>query len=309
LIRATVRKNSASMADEYADILRRHCSPLEPIPTGESPVLGPLSGVRAVLLDVYGTLFVSDSGEVGAAQQAAREAALREALTAMGTPLSGTISPAGPFYVRWIETAHEAGRRKGIDYPEIDILDLWRAMVDELVRLGSISSEGAAQIDLKRLAVEYEARANPCWPMPGLRECLGTLRARGITMGIVSNAQFYTPLLFDALLQAPAEKWGIDAGLQYYSYRHGRAKPGTALFQAAAEALRGRGIAPEEVLCVGNDMLNDVMPACAAGFRTALFAGDARSLRHRTDDARLEGVRPDLVLTQLAQLAECITID
>ena len=53
-------------------------------------------------------------------------------------------------------------------------------------------------------------------------------------------------------------------------------------------------------------MLNDIMPAQQLGMRTALFAGDARSLRLRLEDPRVEGVRPDVVLTELIHLSECV---
>jgi len=49
-----------------------------------------------------------------------------------------------------------------------------------------------------RLAVEYECRVNPVWPMPAALETIETLRARGFRLGIVSNAQFYTPLIIEA---------------------------------------------------------------------------------------------------------------
>ena len=65
-------------------------------------------------------------------------------------------------------------------------------------------------------------------------------------------------------------------------------------------------LGPAEVLAVGNDMLNDVLPARETGFRTALFAGDARSLRLREGDPRLDVFSPDLVLTDLDQLPECL---
>ena len=57
---------------------------------------------------------------------------------------------------------------------------------------------------------------------------------------------------------------------------------------------------------VGNDMLNDIASAAKVGLRTALFAGDARSLRWRKGDERVEGVVPDLVLTDLLQLVDCL---
>jgi putative hydrolase of the HAD superfamily len=53
---------------------------------------------------------------------------------------------------------------------------------------------------------------------------------------------------------------------------------------------------------VGNDMLNDIYPAKKLGFQTALFAGDARSLRLRTDDPRCRNLSADLILTDLEQL-------
>ena len=53
-------------------------------------------------------------------------------------------------------------------------------------------------------------------------------------------------------------------------------------------------------------MLNDVLPAKQVGFRTALFAGDRRSLRQREDDLRVSKIVPDLVLTELGQLDGCI---
>ena len=125
-------------------------------------------------------------------------------------------------------------------------------------------------------------------------------------MGIISNAQFYTHELFPALLGQPAEFWGFDPELLYYSYEYGRAKPGLDLHEMAARALEQRGIEPAAAVFVGNDMLNDVRPAARVGFRTALFAGDARSLRLREGHPELDGVSPDLVLTHLSELGECL---
>jgi putative hydrolase of the HAD superfamily len=51
-------------------------------------------------------------------------------------------------------------------------------------------------------------------------------------------------------------------------------------------------------------MLNDMLPAYAEGFQTALFAGDKRSLRLREDDPRCKNLSPDLVITDLRQLVK-----
>jgi putative hydrolase of the HAD superfamily len=302
------------MLSPYAEILRTHSRPLEPIPTGRVPVLAGLSGIRAVLFDLYGTLFVSGSGEVGTSREAAGEEAFAEAIKAVGVRALGRVGQEVHCLFDTIEAFHAEGRKAGRDYPEVQIVEVWRAVLAELARRSVVDAstvENAVEntvenADPKRLAVEYEARANPVWPMPGLRECLETLRTRGVAMGILSNAQFYTPELFPALLGQRAEAFGFDPHLQYYSYRHGWGKPSLRLFELARAALRDRGIEPAAVLLVGNDMLNDIYPAWRVGFRTALFAGDARSLRLRADEPRVEGVSPDVVLTELGQLLECM---
>jgi putative hydrolase of the HAD superfamily len=79
------------------------------------------------------------------------------------------------------------------------------------------------------------------------------------------------------------------------------------LFKRAEEAVRAKGFGADAVLFVGNDMLNDIFPAKSLGFQTALFAGDARSLRLRTDDSRCRNLSADIVLTDLEQLIDHIT--
>ncbi len=290
----------------YSEILKRLSRPLSPIPTSEQPQLPLLEGVRAVLFDVYGTLFISESGEVGTLRQAACESALSAALAAVHLPVRFPPEEGLSLVYQRIEQLHADARREGTEYPEVDIVEVWQFVVAELAAAGKIPVEMARQADPRRLAVEYEARANPVWPMPGLSDCLRQLRSRRFAMGIVSNAQFYTRELFPALLGHRAEAWGFDPALQFYSYEHGLAKPGTEMFRMAAETLSQRGIKPPEVLCVGNDMLNDMLPAVQVGFRGALFAGDARSLRRRPGDPRLNGITPEVVLTELSDLRHCL---
>jgi putative hydrolase of the HAD superfamily len=89
-----------------------------------------------------------------------------------------------------------------------------------------------------------------------------------------------------------------------FSYRFGCAKPSTYLFQLAAEKLQNIEISVHDALYLGNDMLNDIYPAKKAGFQTALFAGDARSLRLREDDPRCRNLSPDIIITDLKQLLD-----
>jgi len=296
------------MISRYARVLRKHSRPLVPISAHQEPVLAALEGIQAVLFDLYGTLFVSGSGEVGTSGEARCDVALSEALAAVGVRQLGPLEQGVEHLFETIKTAHAEFREAGIDYPEVDIIEVWREVLGELSYRGIAELAVHQNVDLARMAVEYEARANPCWPMPGLVECLDVLRQRQLVLGIVSNAQFFTPELFPALLGREAEAWGFEPDLQLYSYRYWRAKPGLDLFQKAAEVLSRRRIEPQRVLYVGNDMLNDILPAGKVGFRTALFAGDSRSLRLRDDDPRVRGLSPQLVLTELRQLEKCIIV-
>ncbi|MCK5419996.1 MAG: HAD hydrolase-like protein, partial [Desulfobacterales bacterium] len=147
---------------------------------------------------------------------------------------------------------------------------------------------------------------NPVFPMPNLDKTLTACKEQNLTMGLISNAQFYTPLLFEWFLHAKPEDLGFHSELIFLSYQQGHAKPSPVPFEKAATVMKAMGLSTAVSLYVGNDMLNDIYPAKQLGFQTALFAGDKRSLRLRTDDARCINLSADLVLTDLDQLIDHI---
>jgi putative hydrolase of the HAD superfamily len=293
-------------APDTAQLIQRICSlsrPLEPHPTGHPTRLVRLVGIRAVVFDVYGTQFVSGSGDIGTAKAEIDAHALHKALRDVGVDDPG--APAEALLRPAIEQDHAELRARDVAYPEVDIVEIWRRVVARL----QDANPGAAPTteQLRALAVEYECLANPVWPMPGLRETLSGLAARGLAMGIVSNAQFFTPLLFPALLGADLEALGLESGLCVWSYQLREAKPSRRLFEELLARLRAHhGMVAGETLYVGNDRLNDVWPAREQGLRTALFAGDARSLRLREDDARCAGAEPNAVIDDLHQLLQIV---
>jgi putative hydrolase of the HAD superfamily len=285
---------------EYVELIRRHARPMEPIATDVLPVLRPLEGIRAVLLDIYGTMIISGSGDVGTVAAAPADA-FSAACAAAGLRLIASGDEGTTVFVNTIQAAHADVHDRGIAHPEVNIVEIWRRTLCELLARDLVVGD-VDQVDLQRLAIEYEVRVNPTWPMPGLEMCLEQLRAKNLQLGIISNAQFFTPMLFPALLQQSLADAGFTSSLCMFSYLYGQAKPGTFLFDKARESLGIQAIAPGEVLYVGNDMLNDVLPAGQVGFKTALFAGDQRSLRSRAGDPRVANLRPDLTITKLHQL-------
>lgn len=291
--------------DELVRRLAARARPMAPMPTDAEPRQPALPGIRAVLFDVYGTLLISGTGDIGLSEEAARGPAMTESFRAAGFA-GATEAVGGRAADRLMALIREEHRRRsqaGFACPEVDIREVWLELLRELAGSGSIEP-AREDLQVLRLAVEYESRVNPAWPMPGFEETLTALREKGLALGIVSNAQFYTPLTFEALTGRDPEGWGFDPELCVWSYEHRRAKPDPWLFERALRRLdREYGIAPSGTLVVGNDLLNDVAPAARLGCRTALFAGDRRSYRPRPGDARCAGIEPDLVLTALVPIA------
>ena len=84
-------------------------------------------------------------------------------------------------------------------------------------------------------------------------------------------------------------------------------KPSQKLYRLAAERLKAHhNLPPEQCLYIGNDMRNDIWPAQALGFKTALFAGDRLSLRRRDCHPACADLIPDLEITELMQVLKTI---
>jgi putative hydrolase of the HAD superfamily len=290
------------------DRLRQQARPITPIPTDQQARLIRLPGIRAVLFDVYGTLFVSATGDITSSDGQARSQAMTEALEAIGFPVDGdTAQRSAEVLVEAITRTHKRLKDHGLEYPEVDIRSIVLEVL-EYLRARGFGREKPTRALCETVAVEYECRSNPTWPMPGLARTLLRLKERGVSLGIVSNAQFFTPLLFPALLNRSLELLGFDPGLCVWSYRLLEAKPSPRLFRRALEVLNRRAVKPEHVLYVGNDRLNDIWPAVQAGMKTALFAGDDRSFRPREGDPRIRDVVEDVLLTDLRQLMDVLGI-
>lgn len=264
--------------------VRATMKPLAAEPAGMAPKLPRLEGVRAVVFDLYGTLLISDAGGERAGPEPDPEG-----LPGLGDCLGKTIA-----------RHHERRRAEGVAFPEVEIREVW---AEAMVAGGFPVPAGD---ELERLILEHECRVHPVWPMPGAIELLGDLRARGMTLGIISNAQFYTLPVMEGLFGAGLDDLGFHPDLRVFSFEEGEGKPSSRLFETLRERAASVGIAASEIFYLGNDWKKDVVPAGAVGFRTGLFAGDVRSLRLGgvgEEEAR-ESV--DAVITGLEQVVRCL---
>ncbi len=246
---------------------------------------------QAVLFDVYGTLVVSAAGGEpnlvgpGTGRGGTDALACLEAELAMAD-YSG---PAALFHNELMRVIYRQRDNELVrtPHPEIVIEEILAQLLPSL-----------SENRLRRLAVAHEAWCNPCAAMPGSVELLRTLAA-SVRLGLVSNAQFYTPLLMEALWYSTLEELGLERSLCVFSCELKVAKPDPAPFLKAESVLREGGISPEQSLVVGNSSANDIAPAKELGFMTALFAGDSRSFRPSPIGSQGE---PDIVLVSLEEL-------
>jgi putative hydrolase of the HAD superfamily len=247
--------------------------------------------IEALLCDIYGTLLISSSGDIGqSGQNPDHDTAIHRLLRKFDLDIA-------PEELRErlesaVKAQHARAHSAGIDHPEVRIERIWEKI---------LSLEDAETS--RQFALEYELITNPVWPMPHLSELLAACRKSGVHLGIISNAQFYTPLIFEWLLGDDLKGLGFDPGLTIFSFQEGYAKPCDRLYDLAGRRLRDLGVAPERTVFIGNDMRNDIAPAARQGFQTILFAGDARSLRLRENETG-NIVRPDRVITDLIQLVD-----
>jgi len=293
------RLNLSALIGRYASSF----SEMHPVETPLHPdIPGSPVDVRAVLLDVYGTLLISEAGDIG--------------LTALDSCRDQYFPLL--YQEEWREMEYRGVRERlhrfihehhslvvkshpGIRFPEVDIISVWCDVYQDL-GLPSYRLE-----DLVVTALGFEIHTNHVWMMPGVKDLLFSLKEAGIPAGIVSNAQFYTPVIMEYLAGDSLQDLGLEADYCSWSYLSGCGKPDPGVFHSPVEKLcRDYGISPGQILYVGNDMLNDICTASGLGLKTALFAGDARSLRLREDHEAVAGLKPDFVITELKQLKKII---
>jgi putative hydrolase of the HAD superfamily len=276
------------------NLISKYIKPLLPRPSSLHRSGNLEDKIQCILFDIYGTLFVSGSGDIGLAKRESyKSKKLESLLNTFG--IQQTPPKVLNRFFATIDTTHQNLKKKGVDFPEVEIDRVWMRVLK------------TDDLDMVRaFAMEFELIVNPVYPMPNLEKTLSTCKDLNVLLGIISNAQFYTPYLFKWFLDSSLEDCGFHPELIFFSYKFGYAKPSFFMFDAAAEQLEKMGMSAHSVLYVGNDLLNDIYPAKMAGFKTALFAGDARSLRLRENDSKCKDLFADIVITDLIQLLDHI---
>lgn len=287
---------------------------MKPLPTQMKPCFQQDSSIKACVFDVYGTLLISDSGDIEESEITTGN--MKTALDAAGIELV----PRGPeslniltemleSFKREVALVHQRDKADDKPFPEIDILSIWEQIILDHSNKNNLVLNGS--LCIKCFTFVFEVLSNRIYPMPGMLEVISCLAGRQIPLGIVSNAQFYTPVILNYFMNGSVTDSDLvppfDDELTIFSYKCKRSKPDSYLFEMLKDRCRMKyGIYPDEILFVGNDMFRDVYPAHLAGLKTVLFAGDMKSLRMREEITELKSITPDSIITDLRQVLKIV---
>jgi putative hydrolase of the HAD superfamily len=254
-----------------------------------------IADIRVVLFDVYGTLvnYWKQGFENETSRQEALLAAFEKVIQRFEMkPYLVQMNPEEPpqktlsdLYHGLISLKHGLAAEKKIEFPEVKIEEIWEAILLMLKRRGYDPSGlalGEESDFIRCVAYCYNFFAFNRGLYPGVANALQRLRAENIFLGILSNAQFYTPMDLSLFLRDQSNNEIDDYSrvfehdFVFFSYEHGVSKPNKLLFRKLFNALYEYQILPSQALLAGNDLVSDIRPAQEAGMKTAFFTGDGR---------------------------------
>lgn len=215
--------------------------------------------IRAVICDIYQTLLA-----VGPSPPDAPAAWLKfyQARLNSAAPLS--LEQFSEASRALIAREHTAARGMGIPFPEI----LWPEIACEVLpELRKLSADQRSEFLWGIMQLFRTVQL-----LPSAADGLRALQARGISLGIASNAQQYTLQELDAAFSKETLSREIFVpSLCFFSFEHGFSKPDPHVFRLLTARLRLSGISPDEALMIGNRPDNDIGPAKAQGWQTWHF--------------------------------------
>lgn len=282
-----------------------------------------LTDIRVLIFDVYGTLFNywrPEFGLIPSRNEALLEA-FRKTIAYFGMgPYVLAMEPGAPaektvwdLYHGLITIKRGLLEEKEVEFPEVKIEEVWNAILLMLKRRGYRFTHKDIRTEAQLaqcMAYYYNFHTFNRGLYPGVSDALCALRKKNMRLGIVSNAQFYTPIDLTLFLRDQSGGGIDDLGelfdpeLVFYSFEYSTAKPGPLLFRKLFDSLYEYQVLPSQTVFVGNDLAADIRPAKEAGMKTALFTGDDQSIfKHGLENS----VVPDISFTEWDELVNRVS--
>jgi FMN phosphatase YigB (HAD superfamily) len=285
------------------------------------PHIKKISDIRVVTFSIYGTLVALVGGELYLVhpEKFLMEMALEKAIQEFKMWQSMSRKPGKPseylakLYTQDLDQVRIARSAANERYPEVRSDELWQLIVRRLQKNEyqyDAPFYGPMEQFCEKISYFFHTSLQATGPQPNAFEALTELKGKGIILGLIGDAQCFSTV---QLGRALAKQGKIttytelfDPDVSALSYEVGARKPSERLYRKLVAQLAPKRIGPNQVLHVGSNMSLDVIPARRLGFHTALYAGDKVSVVANNDQLNDPTTRPDLLLTDLRQIAQVI---
>jgi FMN phosphatase YigB (HAD superfamily) len=296
-------------------------APPDPVSAKARPHLKKLPDVKAVLWNVYGTLLSISGGELWFThpQPFAMQVALDKTVQEfkMWGSMSRRPGQPGEYLGNQYEQAllkqRMASGTGNEKLPEVASELLWQSLIKLLCQkeyTWDVPRMGSLNEFTRKVAYFFHRSLQGTACYPGAADAMLTVGSRGLRQGLLADAQPFTAVQLQRGLaeQVPEIRLDdlLDDGLRFVSFEMRGRKPSERIFRKLHAALREQDLEPEQVLHVGNSLTRDLAPARRLGMRTALYAGDKNSLQATAEQLKEPASRPDVLLSDLSQIAEVI---
>lgn len=284
------------------------------------PHLAPLSGVRAVLWNVYGTLLAIPGGELWFEhpKKFIMDMVLEKTIQEFKMWGSMSRKPGQPSeYMGQIygnvlmeQKSFPSGSEK---FPEVGADRIWEAILKKLLQKEykfDASFYGSLNEYSRKIAYFFHASLQGTGCYPGAAQALRHVREQGLIQGLLADGQCFTTVQLQRGVSAQDAELRLEEVLDPDRITlscdvRGR-KPSERLFRTALDGLREQGVELDQILHIGSRLTQDIAMARRLGMRTALFAGDKTSLQATPEQLKEPANRPDVLLTDLSQLTEVV---
>lgn len=310
---------------EYADLLesRNLIWPRVPAPkpVKAKPSIAPLSGIKAVLWDVYGTLLrTADGGfTIFPDQEIRLQVALDKTIHEFNMWNSMYRKPGAPWesmihqFKDYSERLAMAAPKRAGDFTDTNLVVIWAQIIDRLFDKEYIydkSLYGDVPALAEKVAYFFHCNLQATEARAGAVAAVTDLNANGIRQGIVADGQSFTMVqLMKGLVHQGLEIPAFEAfrpDLTVYSTQLAVRKPSKSLYLYALHQLNEAGIQPEETLHVSCRLETDLVPAKLVGMKTALLAAEKTGLEAPVNLIKDPQSRPDRLLTDITQITSVV---
>lgn len=316
----------AKTLQEYADWLcereelRWPKPPALEIPKATA-YLKPVKGIRVVAWNLYGTLLRIADGELlfEVPQELRMQIALEKVDAEFNMWNHMYRKPVAPWkylheqYQKFLQRQKMAATKVKGDVPEVVSSQIWRQIVAQLEEKEyQYDADFYGDLDQlsEKIAYFFHASLQGLEPAPNALRALQTVANGRLAQGLLADAQPFTLVQLLRCLGAQGKLPPLGDLLQSHlivlSCQAGVRKPSKTLFQTFVQRARDNGVSPNEILYVSSRLDQDLAVAKVLGMQTVLYAGDKLSLRATKEEIGNPKLRPDRLLTDLAQIGELL---